>query len=92
METMKRKWGKPVTGVQQFAPSEYVAQCVKLWSPHREFNGVPGLQSTAVTVSNNQNQQFIPYLSQVNEGYLQEINDGQHRILPDDNDIYIANY
>ena len=27
METMKRKWGKPVTSVQQFTPQEYVAGC-----------------------------------------------------------------
>ena len=28
METMKRSWVSPVSGVQQFAPQEYVANCV----------------------------------------------------------------
>lgn len=27
METMKRKWGKPVTEVQQFVPQEYCVVC-----------------------------------------------------------------
>lgn len=27
METMKRKWGKPITSVQVFTPQEYVAGC-----------------------------------------------------------------
>ncbi len=27
METMKKKWGKPLTGVQEFAPQEFIAAC-----------------------------------------------------------------
>ncbi|MBO7552853.1 MAG: hypothetical protein J6T82_02335 [Bacteroidaceae bacterium] len=27
METMKKEWGKPLTGVQEFAPQEFIAAC-----------------------------------------------------------------
>ena len=27
METMKKQWGKPLTGVQEFVPQEFIAGC-----------------------------------------------------------------
>ncbi len=50
METMKRKWGKPVTEVQQFQVNECIASCSlpeesKLYfALSQEFNGIEGRQ------------------------------------------------
>lgn len=71
METMKRKWGKPMTEVQQFTPNEY---CVVCWGAGGkggfggwlEENGIPGVQvnpGTAivngVSVSYERDHQFL---------------------------------
>ena len=48
METMKRKWGKPVTEVQQFVPQEFVAGCSLspgvhiYYAPSQELDGQDG--------------------------------------------------
>lgn len=48
METMKRKWGKPVTEVQQFVPQYCTQECSApanmIWSPVPETNGLGGWQ------------------------------------------------
>lgn len=68
METMKRKWGKPVTKLQVFAPNEFVAVCVPvstagLWGPWEETNNVPGLQTGSKTVAvSDTSSPFHPYI------------------------------
>ena len=80
METMKRKWGKPVTEVQSFTPQEFVAQCIKVgkgglnghWS---ENNKMPGLQEQPVNPNATGNEHFKAYLEAHPEVEL--MNDGR---------------
>lgn len=80
METMKRKWGKPVTEVQQFEPKEYVALCIKatsggLYGAWEDTNGVPGMQQTSVSVATNDTGSlFYPYIG-VADGHYNSLRD-----------------
>ena len=56
METMKRKWGKPVTEVQQFRPQEFCIICDeqyrskwRIYAPWYESNDIPGWQPSGNT-------------------------------------------
>lgn len=63
METMKRKWGKPVTKLQVFTPNEFVAVCYEIEASRFEDNGLPGLQLQRVTIkAENDTSVFGPYL------------------------------
>ena len=50
METMKRKWGKPVMEVQRFVPNYCQDPCtvpesyLRVWVPVKEDNGLEGWQ------------------------------------------------
>lgn len=67
METMKKEWGKPLTGIQEFAPQEFIAACApdkfervyKFWCNFDagsyvwlETNGQAGLQTSGNWVNN----------------------------------------
>lgn len=54
METIKRKWGKPVTEVQRFVPNYCQEPCTiptswAVWCPSYESNGFDGFQQAGGT-------------------------------------------
>lgn len=66
METMKRKWGKPVTQVQQFVPQEYCdGACLyptgfAIMNPYIESNFLSGPQSTGEGRDGTPNNGYNP--------------------------------